>query len=185
MAKYDHGGGCPCGLQRECNCGYTPKRRGAFIPGQSAEKPTNPKDAVGIRKAPMSTVSAPFLVGVGTAMMEGAVKYGRHNYRVAGVRSSVYYDAAMRHLMSWWEGEDIDPDSGLPHIIKAAACLAVLYDSLAYGNLNDDRPPPHKTGWLAPFNKVAGDLLDKFPEPKAAYTAADRAMPTVAYDAAV
>lgn len=21
MAKYDHGGGCPCGLQRECDCG--------------------------------------------------------------------------------------------------------------------------------------------------------------------
>lgn len=21
MAKYDHGGGCPCGLQKECDCG--------------------------------------------------------------------------------------------------------------------------------------------------------------------
>lgn len=20
MAKYDHGGGCPCGLQKECDC---------------------------------------------------------------------------------------------------------------------------------------------------------------------
>lgn len=25
MAKYDHGGGCPCGLQKECDCEKTPE----------------------------------------------------------------------------------------------------------------------------------------------------------------
>lgn len=74
-------------------------------------KPTNPKDAFGIKKASLSCVSSPVLMELGIAMQEGACKYGRHNYRVIGVRGSVYYDATLRHLMSWWEGEDIDPDS--------------------------------------------------------------------------
>lgn len=56
-------------------------------------KPSNPKDTVGIRKAPMSTVSAAVMAEVGVAMLEGAAKYGRHNYRAVGVRASVYYDA--------------------------------------------------------------------------------------------
>lgn len=25
MAKYDHGGGCPCGLQKVCDCKPTPE----------------------------------------------------------------------------------------------------------------------------------------------------------------
>lgn len=108
---------------------------------QFAEKPSNPKDAFGVQKAPMSTVSAVVLAEVGVAMAEGAAKYGRHNYRAVGVRSSVYYDAAMRHLMAWWEGQDIDPDSGMPHIVKAITTLVVLRDAELYGQLNDDRPP--------------------------------------------
>lgn len=137
----------------------------------SDEKPTNPKDAIGIKKAAMSTVPAPFIMGVGAAMTEGALKYGRHNYREAGVRSSVYYDALMRHMMAWWEGEDIDPESGLSHLLKAAACLAVVYDSLSYGNLNDDRPPKHADGWQQSFNSIAEQLMAKYPVPKPAHVA--------------
>lgn len=143
------------------------------FPLVTGTKPTNPKDAVGIKKAPMSTVSAPFVAAVGVAMMEGALKYGRHNYRAAGVRSSVYYDALMRHMMAWWEGQDIDPESGLSHIVKAGACLAVLFDSLSIGNLNDDRPPAHKDGWMEELNAKAAALLEKFPEPKLAHTQRD------------
>src|ERR1700761_3416714 len=84
-------------------------------------KRSNPKDAVGTGKVPVSTVSAPVIAEVGLAMLEGARKYGRHNYRAIGVRASVYYDAAQRHLMAWWEGQDIDPASGLSHVSKAIA----------------------------------------------------------------
>ena len=56
-------------------------------------KETNPKDAVGIRKwRNFATVSMTVMAEVGVAMMEGARKYGRHNYRVSGVRASVYVD---------------------------------------------------------------------------------------------
>jgi len=133
-------------------------------------KDTNPKDSVGIKKVPISVLSAPVIMEVGLAMMEGARKYGRHNYRVAGVRASVYYDAFMRHTMAWWEGEDIDPDSGLSHISKALACLFVLRDSMMLGNWVDDRPPKHKDGWVQDMNEKAKKIIDLYPNSLEAYT---------------
>ena len=103
--------------------------------------PTNPKDAVGIKKAPMSVVPAVVLAEIGVGMGEGALKYGPYNWRKAGVRASVYYDATMRHLIRWWEGEDIDPDSGLSHVTKAICSLVVLRDAMIDGMVNDDRAP--------------------------------------------
>ncbi len=134
-------------------------------------KATNPKDAVGVWKVPFSTVPAPVIAEIGLAMLEGARKYGRHNYRSIGVRASVYYDAAMRHLTAWWEGEDTDPDSGLSHVTKALATLTVLRDAMIMQKLEDDRPPVAPSGWVAAMNVAAGKLIDKYPEPKTAYTA--------------
>ena len=123
-------------------------------------KATNPKDAIGIRKAALSVIPAGVLFDMGLAMMEGAAKYGRHNYRVAGVRSSVYYDAACGHLMDWWEGDDIDAESGLSHVTKAIASLAVLRDAMLQGMLTDDRPP-RSAVYKRDFNAMAGEILDR------------------------
>lgn len=123
-------------------------------------KPTNPKDVIGIRKVPMSVVPAGVLLELGLAMLEGTGKYGRHNYRAAGVRSSVYYDAGMGHMMDWWEGDDIDADSGLSHVIKAIASLVVLRDAMLQGMLTDDRPPRSKV-YKRDFNGMAGEILDR------------------------
>lgn len=133
-------------------------------------KPSNPKDSVGIRKTPMSTVPTGVILELSVAMLEGALKYGRHNYRSIGVRASVYYDAAIRHLASWWEGEDIDPDSGISHITKCIATLTVLRDAMMQDNLTDDRPPRSPEGWLAELNNKVEALLHKYPDPKEAYT---------------
>lgn len=140
------------------------------------EKPSNPKDSVGIKKVPFSTIPAQVMAEVGLAMLEGALKYGRHNYRSVGVRSSVYYDAVLRHLTQWWEGDDIDSDSGLSHIVKAIACLVVLRDSMLFGNLTDDRPPSYQHGsasvdggWIGSLNKKAAALIEKYPNPKEAH----------------
>jgi len=104
------------------------------------------------------------MMELGLAFMEGARKYGRHNYRAVGVRASIYYDAAMRHLMAWWEGEDIDTDSDLSHITKAIATLTVLRDAQINNRVSDDRPPPLPRGWLYELNKKAGGMIDKYPE---------------------
>jgi hypothetical protein len=59
-----------------------------------------------------------------------------------GVRASTYYDAHRRHITAWFEGEDVDIDSGLPHLCHAIACLAIIIDAGAAGKLNDDRQYP-------------------------------------------
>lgn len=133
------------------------------------KKETNPKDALGIKRVPFSTVPMVPVAEVGLAMLEGALKYGRHNYRVSGVRSSVYFDAAMRHLVRWWEGEDIDPDSGLPHITKAIASLIVLRDAQVNNMEIDDRPPVVRE-WVSELNQKAKDLVDGCSEPMLPFT---------------
>ena len=134
----------------------------------------NPKDAIGSKKVPMSVVSAPVMMEIALAMMEGARKYGAHNYRVAGVRASVYYDACMRHLMAWHEGENIDIDSGLSHISKALGCLTVLRDSMILGNWKDDRPVKHKDGWVQDANRKAKEIIDKYPKSLEPYTESEQ-----------
>lgn len=133
-------------------------------------KDSNPKDSVGIKKVPFSTVPAPVIAEIGLAMLEGARKYRRHNYRAIGVRASVYVDAAMRHLTAWWEGESIDPDSGLSHLVKASACLVVLRDAQILDKMVDDRPPKHKDGWIQELNKKAKEIVEKYPEELEPYT---------------
>ena len=133
-------------------------------------KDTNPKDAVGISKVPFSTIPSGVIAELGLVMMEGARKYGRHNYRAVGVRTSVYYDAALRHLTRFWEGEDLDPDSGMPHLVHAIACCAVLRDAQMVDKCTDDRPPRLPEGWQVALNEKARAILDRYSESEPAYT---------------
>ena len=55
----------------------------------------------------------------------GAEKYELDNWKK--VRPTVrYYDAALRHLMAWRQGEKLDEESGLPHLAHAACCIVFL-----------------------------------------------------------
>jgi hypothetical protein len=109
------------------------------LPADDGTKPTNPKDAIGTNKLPLhlwpTTASALGCV----ALAEGMLKYGRTNWREAGVRASIYVDAAKRHLDAWFEGEQVAPDSGVPHLGNALACIAIIVDAQAAGKLIDDR----------------------------------------------
>lgn len=167
-------GWAPPGLERPGDLRAENARlRSAKFPVAALEKvtkDTNPKDAVGVRKAPMSTVPVPVIMEIGLAMLEGARKYGRHNYRVAGVRASVYYDALWRHMGAWWEGENIDLASGLNHVTKALATLTVLRDAMINHKLEDDRPPAVSVDFVAVLNKGAGEIISRLPDPKPAFT---------------
>jgi len=141
-----------------------------------SNKETNPKDAIGVRKAPLSCVPMTVVAELGVAMLEGASKYGRHNWREAGVRSSVYFDAAMRHLIAWWEGEDIDRESNMSHVIKAMATLTVLRDAQMAGKLEDDRPPAVVFGLYPFLNGAAAEILDRHADKRPKHhTEAERA----------
>ncbi len=110
-------------------------------------KDTNPKDSVGCTKPPMHCIPTPVLFEVGMGMYEGGWKYRESNWRIIGVRASIYYDAALRHLTAWRDGEDIDPASKIHHISKVMSCLAVLRDCQMQAengsgvDYKDDRPP--------------------------------------------
>lgn len=69
----------------------------------------------------------------------GADKYGVRNWRLDEIRASTYEGAMLRHFLAWARGEDIDPDSGKPHLGHLRACCAVVLDADMQGTLIDDR----------------------------------------------
>lgn len=68
----------------------------------------------------------------------GAEKYDRSNY-LKGYDWSLSFDAAMRHLLEFWKGNDMDSESKLSHAAHAAwQCLALVSFQL-HGVGTDDR----------------------------------------------
>lgn len=141
------------------------------VPEVKSCKDTNPKDAIGVTKAPMSVLPMQVVYEAALGMYEGALKYGAFNYRIAGVRASVYYDAIQRHLNQWWEGEDIDPDSNISHVTKAITALMVMRDAMLNDKFNDDRPPKVlDQSWMKNYNEKVKQLQVKYPAPVPRYT---------------
>lgn len=72
----------------------------------------------------------------------GAEKYADRNWE-RGYKWSLSYAALLRHLMSWWDGEDTD-DEGFEHIIAAIWHSIALATFAQRGIGTDDRPstPP-------------------------------------------
>lgn len=57
----------------------------------------------------------------------GADKYQERLNYMRGYDWSLCFDALQRHALAFWGGEDLDPESGLPHLAHAAwHCLALL-----------------------------------------------------------
>lgn len=100
----------------------------------------NPKDIAGSSKPQLHLIPAGPLVKIAAAMSEGAGKYGAYNWREKKIAVTAYISAALRHLLAYQDGEDIDPLSGLHHIDKTIAGLFVLRDGMLTGNATDDRP---------------------------------------------
>lgn len=110
-------------------------------PDGADTKPSNPKSSVGAKKLDLGLVPETALVSLAMAFLEGALKYGRYNWRIAGVSASTYYAAFNRHTKKWWNGQDADPKTRVMHLDNAMACLAIIRDAEVYGMLTDDRPP--------------------------------------------
>lgn len=134
-------------------------------------KDSNPKDAAATTRLDLSLFPATARAYGALALTEGDLKYGGYNYRAIGVRASVYYAAANRHLDKWFNGEDVDPATGVPHLASAIACLAVLVDGIEIDNLNDDRPPRcNMDGLLQRAEERVAHLQKLFPNRPARHT---------------
>lgn len=103
--------------------------------------PDNPKDLVGQTKLDLSVIPDSYLIALALAFYEGALKYGRFNWRMRPVKASVYISACQRHILKWGSGEEVDKTTGVHHLAYATCCLAIMYDAQKYGTLMDDRAP--------------------------------------------
>jgi hypothetical protein len=103
---------------------------------------SNPKDKLGSTKPQLHLVPPALTIWTAKAMEFGAEKYGPYNWRQKKVRMTVYLSAALRHLSALLDGENIAEDSQCPHEAHLAACMGILLDARATGNLIDDRPTP-------------------------------------------
>lgn len=107
----------------------------------NTETPTNPKDLVGAAKPQLHLVPPALLIHTAKAMENGAKKYGPYNWRKKKVAMTVYIGAAMRHLTSLLDGEDLASDSTVHHAGHVSACMGIILDALECNCLIDDRPP--------------------------------------------
>lgn len=89
-------------------------------------------------KPMLGLVPKSLIWGVGEILTFGAKKYGEHNWR-AGLLWSRPYNAALRHLTAWWDGESLDKESGKSHLLHAATELAFLIEYEGSKTGKDDR----------------------------------------------
>jgi hypothetical protein len=126
-------------------------------------KPSNPKEAFGDAKMPLGLVPDTAIVEENLAFLEGALKYGQYNWRIAGVKASTYNRALRRHLKKWWNGQDRDPATQVLELASIRACCGIMIDAIACGMFTDDRPPrADMEGTLARAAQVASHLKQLF-----------------------
>lgn len=128
------------------------------------KKLTNPKDHIGSGKLHLDLVPDSMVAVAALGFLEGALKYGKYNWRVAGVRLSIYMAALERHRMKFMSGEWCDPKTKVPHLSSMLACLGIVVDALMSGKLNDDRPPaqPELSQWIDMQTDHIADLKTMF-----------------------
>lgn len=80
-------------------------------------------------KTQWSYLPIPAIKAVVDVMAYGDTKYpapdGSNWKRVPDAKKR-YYNAAMRHLTSWWDGEQNDPETGYNHLAHACSNLLFL-----------------------------------------------------------
>lgn len=94
----------------------------------------------------------------------GAQKYSANNW-CRGTEWSRYYAALCRHVFAWWQGEDLDPETGLSHLAHAGCCLLFLmeYQRNAWGTDDRFKGPDGET-----FVKHDGRALEEAAVPSSA-----------------
>lgn len=107
--------------------------------------PVIPMQATGTKfdkdKPDLSLIPMIALIEEARAFMVGEKKYGRYNY-CKGMEASRIMAGVMRHLTAWFNGEELDPVDGQPHLGAARAGIAMLQRQKELGTLIDNRYNP-------------------------------------------
>ena len=75
----------------------------------------------------------------GEVFTYGEDKYFRDNWK-SGNEWHEFYGSLLRHAYAFWKGEDIDPESGLPHLAHLTWNAGALRYYQIHGLGTDDRP---------------------------------------------
>jgi hypothetical protein len=79
------------------------------------------------------------LLGTADILTMGAKKYGDRNWE-KGLSWSRVFGACLRHLFAFWLKQDLDEESGKPHLDHAACCIMFLQTYYKTKTGKDDRP---------------------------------------------
>lgn len=90
-------------------------------------------------KADLSLIPISTLEDEARVWMYGEAKYKRFNW-MKGMNWSIPLACALRHLAAWQNGEDLDPESGQPHLAHAMCNLRMLTLYARTYPEGDDRP---------------------------------------------
>lgn len=90
-------------------------------------------------KSRVDLIPPEFIEALGRHYGVGALKYAERNWE-KGMSWSRCYASALRHMLAFWRGEEIDEETGSPHVIAAAWNMAALHWYAAHGAGTDDRP---------------------------------------------
>lgn len=89
----------------------------------------------------------------------GAEKYAAHNWR-KGYDWSKSYASLMRHATRFWAGEDLDPETGLPHLAGAAFhCFTLMVFMQEHPDF-DDRFKREITDTSEKLNEAIATVTD-------------------------
>jgi hypothetical protein len=89
-------------------------------------------------KPPLALLPPAMVIGVAQVMAYGAKKYDLHNWR-KGSTVNTFLGSALRHIVAYLDGENLDPESGVAHLAHAATNIGFVLQWIADGKLVDDR----------------------------------------------
>lgn len=90
-------------------------------------------------KVPLELVPLSALEDCARVFGYGREKYAAWNW-AKGMDWSIPYACLLRHMAAWFNGEDNDPESGLPHLGHAMCNLVMLSTFARTYPEGDDRP---------------------------------------------
>jgi hypothetical protein len=92
-----------------------------------------------IGKTQLREVDPDFIMGLGEVLTASRKKYDEFNW-AKPTKLSTPYESAMRHLMAFQKGENIDPDDNLSHLLKAAVNIMFMHYHITNNpEYSDDR----------------------------------------------
>lgn len=99
------------------------------------------RECQSVSKLPFELITPELEEQVAAVLAHGAKKYAPNNWKRGMPFMKSNYGSLRRHIHAWAKGEDIDPESGLPHLAHAACSIMFLMYYQAhpelYGKFDD------------------------------------------------